>query len=230
MVKKFIAVIFILVVITNPGFAQERDSLVQNRKAHKQKFVPEILMSDSITWDSIEIDGDIYSALVKDGDTIILADLDYVNISSPRKFNSRDEYVRYYRYKRYAAIVYPYAVEAVKLFKNIEYDTRDMKRRKRKKYIKGIQKDYETNFEEPLKKLTKMQGKILIKMIERELDTNMFSLVKSVKGKFAAFYWNQFSKLYGYRLKTGYHKGENSILDIVLQDFDIEYDPESREQ
>ena len=74
-----------------------------------------------------------------------------------------------------------------------------------------------------------MQGKILVKMIERELDTPMFSLVKSIKGRFTAFYWNQFSKLYGYRLKNGYAEGENPILDIVLQDFDIEYDPATRQ-
>ena len=172
----------------------------------------------------VEIDGKVYSVLISKTDTLVLADLEDINISSPRKFNTRDEYVRYMRYKRYAAIVYPYAVEAVKLFKNIEYDTRDMKKRKRKKYIKGVQEDYKNTFEEPLKGLTKTQGKILVKMIERELNTPMFELVKGVKGKFTAFYWNQFSKLYGYRLKHGYEEGKNPILDIVLQDFDIDYE------
>jgi len=42
-------------------------------------------------------------------------------------------------------------------------------------------------------------------------------------GKFKAFYWNQSSKLYGYRLKNPYKEGDNPILDVVLRDFDISY-------
>ena len=63
-------------------------------------------------------------------------------------------------------------------------------------------------------------------MIERELDARMFDLIKNTQGKLKAFYWNQSSKLYGYRLKTGYIVGDNPILDVVLQDFDISYDTE----
>jgi len=61
-------------------------------------------------------------------------------------------------------------------------------------------------------------------MIERELETPMFDLIKMTQGKLKAFYWNQSSKLYGYRLKTGYNEGDNHILDIVLQDYNISYD------
>ena len=61
-------------------------------------------------------------------------------------------------------------------------------------------------------------------MIEKELETPMYELIKGLRGRFKAFYWNQFSKLYGYRLKNVYTEGENHILDIVLQDFDISYE------
>ena len=73
-------------------------------------------------------------------------------------------------------------------------------------------------------KLSKTQGKILVKMIERELDTPMYSLIKDLQGKFKAFYWNHSSKLYGYRLKDGYTEGDNPILDAVLQDLNISYE------
>ena len=101
-----------------------------------------------------------------------------------------------------------------------------MKKRKRKKYLKSLSKDLTREFEEPLKKLSKTQGKIMVEMIERELGSSLFDLIKMTRGKLNAFYWNQSSKLYGYRLKEVYTVGQNPILDVVLQDFDISYRPQ----
>jgi len=170
------------------------------------------------------INGQLISALVSDGDTLYFADIGNINISSPRSFESKADYLRYLKYRRYAAKVYPFAKEAMRIFKEAEYASATMKKRKRKKYLKKLAKELEKEFEEPSKRLSKTQGKIMVKMIERELNVPMFDLIKMTQGKFKAFYWNQSSKLYGYRLKTGYVMGQNSILDIVLQDFDISHE------
>ncbi len=61
-------------------------------------------------------------------------------------------------------------------------------------------------------------------MIERELDTPMYDLIKDLKGGFTAGYYNQFGKLYGYKLKEGYIAGTDKIMDIVLQDYNISYE------
>lgn len=162
-------------------------------------------------------------------DTVLLADIRNVTITTPRKFNSADDYAKYYRYKRYAARVYPFAVEAIRIFREAEYVTSTMKKRKRKKYLKNLSAELEKEFETPLKSLSKTQGKILVKMIERELDADLFTLIKMTRGRMKAFYWNQFSKLYGYRLRDGYQEGFNPILDMVLQDLDISYKPTERQ-
>lgn len=174
----------------------------------------------------IEINGEIYPVIITDTDTMIVASIDDVSLTSPRTFENPEDYRKYRKYKYYAAKVYPYAKEAIKIFRQTEYLTENMKKRKRKKYMKELQKELKLKFEDPLKNLSKTQGKILVKMIERELETPMFDLIKNNQGKFKAFYWNQSSKLYGYRLKTGYIVGENPILDAVLQDLDISYDIE----
>ncbi|MBK8388492.1 MAG: DUF4294 domain-containing protein [Saprospiraceae bacterium] len=75
-----------------------------------------------------------------------------------------------------------------------------------KRKAQELEKELEVEFEEPLKKLTKLQGKIMIKMIEKELNTPMYEVLKGIKGSFSAFYWNQFSKLYSYDLKEGYNR------------------------
>lgn len=171
------------------------------------------------------INGQLHPYTVDEcGDTLILAQLDDVSVSSPRKFETRDDYRRYLKYKRYAVKVYPYAVEAIKIFREVEYATENMKKAKRKKYIKKLQKDLKTEFEDPLKKLTKTQGKILFKMIERELDTPLYFLIKDLRGGVTASYWSTIGRLYGHRLKDGYIEGEDPIMDAVLNDLNISYD------
>lgn len=152
------------------------------------------------------------------GDTLLVANLNDISISSPVSFDNSDEYKRYRKYRRYAVKVHPYAVEAIKIFKEVEYATETMKKRERKKYLKKLQKDLKKEFADPLKKLTKTQGYILVKMIEKELDTPMYELIKNLRGAFTASYWNTFGRTFGYRLKDGYIPGEDKILDAVLND------------
>jgi len=175
--------------------------------------------------EKITLDGEIVTALItEDNDTILIADLEDVSISMPRQFANNDERRRYIKYRRYANVVYPYAGEAIKVFRELEYVTETMKPRERKKHIKRLQKQYKKEFKDPLKNLTKLQGKILIKMIEKELETPFYDLLKGLRGGMTASYWNSFGRLFGYRLKDGYIKGEDHLLDAVLHDFNVSYE------
>lgn len=172
------------------------------------------------------IDGKVVTAIVTDGDTLIVAELEEATVTSFQNFSSDTQYRKYLKYRRYASVVYPYAVESIRLFRKVEEETAGMKKRKRKKYVRGIQKDLKKEFTEPLKGLSRTQGKILIKMIENELDTPMFDLLKGVKSGFAASKWQTVGKFYGYDLKEGYIPGQDPILDAVLQDYDISHEEE----
>ena len=157
------------------------------------------------------------------GDTLIIADLQDVSITSPREFGSRREYLRYLQYKRYALKVYPYANDAVRIFREAEEESQGLSKRKRKRYMRKKTQELKDEFEDPLKKLTKTQGRILVKMIENELDTPMYDLIKGIRGSMTASYWNTLSKFYGHRLREKYQAGEDPILDAVLNDLKLEY-------
>lgn len=185
---------------------------------------PKVEGPDAERKTNLSIQGKVYQAIITaDGDTLILADLDDFSISSPRSFASQEDYYKYLKFRRYAAIVFPYAQEAIRIFRELEYASKIMSKKERKKKIKELEKRLEEEFEEPLKNLTKLQGKIMIKMIEKEMNASMHSLIKDVKGGFSAFYWHNFSKLYSYDLKEGYNRGQYPILDVVLDDFDLSY-------
>ncbi len=219
MIHRFL--IFLLPLLTSIGLSGQihEDSVLSDLRKVQ---VPQPSTEDTVQ--SILVNGQVMQALINGTDTLYFVDLRNVNISSPRTFADRSEYLRYLKYRRYATKVYPYAKQAIRIFTEAEQASVDLKKRKRKKYLKKLSKELEKEFEEPLTGLSKTQGKILVKMIERELETPMFDLIKMTQGKFKAFYWNQSSKLFGYRLKTGYNLGDNPILDIVLQDFDISYE------
>ncbi|NNE27766.1 MAG: DUF4294 domain-containing protein [Saprospiraceae bacterium] len=186
--------------------------------------------ADDLNMYETRINGRLMTAMITEtGDTLIMERLDDISITSLRTFKNAEDYRKYMKFRRYAAIVYPYAKEAIKIFRETEYVTANMKKRKRRKHIKKLQEDLKVQFDEPLRKLTKLQGKILIKMIERELDKPMYDLIVMLRGRFTAFYWHNASKLYSYDLKEGYQEGKYEILDAVLKDFDISYRIEQEE-
>ncbi|NRB63608.1 MAG: DUF4294 domain-containing protein [Saprospiraceae bacterium] len=173
----------------------------------------------------ITIDGQIFEYLVDEcGDTIVMAQLTEVPISSSRTFDNPEDYRKYRRYRKYAYIVYPYASESIRIFKELEVEVNEMNKKDRRKHIRRLQKELKEEFEEPLKGLTRLQGMILFKMIEKELETPMFTLIKDLKNGLTAFYWNTLGSLYGHHLKDGYTRGDDPILDMVLDDIDISYE------
>lgn len=174
---------------------------------------------------TVDINGQLLPYMIDEcGDTLIMATLQDVSVSSMREFDTREDYLKYRRYRRYAAVVYPYAVEAIKLFREVEYATEHMKKRQERRYVRGLHKDLKEDFTDPLKGLTKTQGMILIKMIERELDVPMYFLIKDLRNGLTATYWSTMGSLFGHDLKEGYKEGQDPILDAVLQDMNISYD------
>jgi hypothetical protein len=170
------------------------------------------------------LDGKLYPFIVDEcGDTLIVAALSDVSITSPRTFQNDDDYKKYRRYRRYAADVYPYAVEAVKVFNEVQLATDEMRRGKAKRYARHLYKDLREKFEEPLRKLTKTQGMILIEMVERELNTPVYTVVKDLRGSWTAGYWGTMGRIFGHDIKEGYIPGKDPILDMVLDDFDVTY-------
>ncbi len=173
--------------------------------------------------EKITINGQVVTAIITEHDTLYIADLGDVSITSKRHFESKDEYDLYMRYRRYANKVYPYAVDAIRIFRELEDVTSTMKRGEQRKHIRRLQKELKDQFEDPLKNLSRTQGRILVHMIEKELQTPMYFLIKDLRNGFTASYWHTAGKLYGYNLRKGYVVGEDAILDIVLEDFDISH-------
>src|SRR5688500_5035904 len=169
----------------------------------------------------VHYDGRVMRIRITGTDTVVVATIPEVTVKAPRVFANDEEYRAYMRYRRYATQVLPYAIESIKLYRRYERETEGMSPAQARKHAKKIQKEIKEDFTEPLKDMTRTQGKILVKMIERHLDTSMYEVLRSVRVTFTAATWQTVGKLYGYDLKDGYTPGEDKILDLILADFEI---------
>jgi hypothetical protein len=169
------------------------------------------------------IDGKVVPIIIIDGDTLPTIEAPDVTVMRKKDFESREERKRYYQWRRYAAKVYPYALEAVRLYRQVEQETADMKKGKRKKYTKKMEKDLKPQYEKELKALTKSQGYILIKMVERELNKPFYQVITTIRGGWEAVKWNGMASLYGYDLKKGYSASDDEILEMILADLALTY-------
>lgn len=171
--------------------------------------------------DSISPTGAWARMEVEFGDTVFVMMLRPVRVSEKRNFSNQDEMRQYYIYSRAAKKVYPYAVQALDIYNEWQEDTADLHKRKRRKVAKEEQKAIQEQFEERLRKFTKTEGKVLVKMLERETGKSFFDLIREMRGGPAAVYWTNLSRVWGYDLKEGYILGADTLLDEVLVDYDF---------
>lgn len=133
------------------------------------------------------------------------------------KFSSYDDKLRYYILRRKTEKVYPYAKLAAERLVELNDSLVYMKNnRKRKKYTKKIQKYIEEEFSEELKKLTRTEGQILVKLIYRQTGTTAFDLVKDLRNGWRAFWYNTTAKFFKISIKEEFHP------DIIEEDYLIE--------
>lgn len=158
---------------------------------------------------------------VINGDSVFLMSLHPARIIAARQFKDLEEQKLFRRYYWAAKRVYPYAVQAVDLYHEIETETKDMSKRKRKRHIKHEHKELKEDLTDRMKNLSKTEGKVLVKMIERELEMPFHDIIRNTRGGATATYWTTLGKMWGYDLKQGYKLGDDPLLDEVFIDYDF---------
>ncbi|MCF6242678.1 MAG: DUF4294 domain-containing protein [Bacteroidales bacterium] len=157
---------------------------------------------------------------VIDGDTVIHVGLRQIIIRPPFRFKSRKQYRRYSRLVRYVKKVYPYSLIVSEQLSDIHSHLDEYKTEKEKKaYLKKKEQELKDEFEGKLRKLTYTQGRILVKLINRETGYTTYAIVKELKGSLNAFFWQSVARLFGNNLKMEYDpKGDDKMIeDIVIR-------------
>ena len=95
--------------------------------------------------------------------------------------------------------------------------------RKKKKFYKKVEKELKAEFGDELTKLTISQGRILIKLIDRETGDTSYELVSELRGNFSAFFWQGLARIFGHNLKSNYDpEGEDRMIEEIVQRIESE--------
>lgn len=162
----------------------------------------------------------VLKRMIINGDTLYVTTLEEVYIFPEPEFDSWWAERRYRRLVRNLKVVYPYAVIAGDLLRDLNEKLKKIdSERRRKEYIKEVEKEMFAQYENELKGLTITQGRLLIKLIDRETGDTSYDLVKELKGSFSAFFWQAIARLFGSNLKTEYdpHDEDQLIEQIVVR-------------
>jgi len=166
----------------------------------------------------MELGGIPVTAVVREGDTVLVSHLDEAVIRPyKRPPNNRD--MRQYRRLVYnVKRVYPYAKLAGTKFAEVNAHLQSLKTKKeQREYIRQVEKDILQQYEEDLKDLTITQGRILIKLIDRETSETSYEVVKELRGSFQAAFWQAIARLFGSNLKTKFDAAaEDKLIDDIM--------------
>lgn len=152
-----------------------------------------------------------------EGDSIEFS-LDEITLLKKLKFDSKKERRYYYWYWKKVHKAYPYAALTASTLAEVDKQLAKIKsKRKRKKYVKKAQKLLNEEFKGQLKKLTRTEGRLLIRLIHRQTGYSSFSLIKKYRSGWKAFWYNTTANAFRLSLKKEYHP-ENKELDFLVED------------
>jgi hypothetical protein len=186
------------------GFAQS--------KKHKTK--APVIVAEPIPENKIKLIAFSYN-----GETLPLVTMSEFQVVAARTFKNVKQQQDYYRLLVNVRKAYPYAVLASIKLKEYDAILNNMPENKRAPYLKKAEKELKDQFEGDLKNLTMTQGRILIRLINRETGMTTYKVIKDYRGGFSAFVWQSFGLLWGNNLKWTYDpsKGEDKLIEEIIQ-------------
>lgn len=156
--------------------------------------------------------------VVFNGDTIPLLNVPEIAITGHKFETIQDEYWYNYYLKRVKK-VYPYFQIAQAVVTELGDEKENSKKKQYKKYKKSRKQELMNEFEKELRALKVSEGKVLVKMINRETGTNFYDLIKEYNSGLKAWVYNIAANRYDYDLKEPYNpkSEENKMLELAIQ-------------
>ena len=114
--------------------------------------------------------------------------------------------------------VYPLAKDAAHRLELLDEELRELERKRdQKAYMKAVEDALKSEITPMLWKMTRYEGKILLKLIDRETDSTVFGIIKELRSGFTAGFYQALARLFGNNLKLEYDpEGEDAVLEQIV--------------
>ncbi len=152
-------------------------------------------------------------------DTIPMYTLPEVTVEAKLMGKAKRQAGRVDKLTRNVQKVFPYALTTAKLLDQYDHDLTTIARERDKElYLKLAEAELRAEFEEELKNMTISQGRLLIKLIDRETGQTSYELVKQLRGSFNAWVWQGVARLFGNDLKDDYDPtGDDAVVESIVK-------------
>ncbi len=166
----------------------------------------------------MSISGKLVPVCVYNGDTIPCVTLRNTYIFPELKFKNKKEQLEYYRLVRNVKKTLPIArIINRTILETYEYMETLPNKKAKEKHLKRVEKGLKEQYTPMMKKLTFAQGKLLIKLVDRECNQSSYELVKAFMGPFKAGFYQTFAALFGASLKKQYDaEGNDKLTERVI--------------
>ena len=157
---------------------------------------------------------------IENGDTVYYVNLQPVVIRAPRKFKNAADERQFWRLVYNVKKVYPYAkLSGHKLHELNQNYLAISSEKERKAYAKKVEEDLKAEFEGELRKLTISQGRILLRLVDRETGSTTYEILKEFRGSLQAVFWQTIARVFGSNLKTQYNpsSGEDKTIEQIIR-------------
>lgn len=148
--------------------------------------------------------------------------IETVFVYAERKWKTVADKERYLRLKRNVLRVLPYAIYAQKRYEQLDRDLALANSKKEERaLIKACEREIKEKINNEVKDLSVSQGKILIKLIERQTGNTSYDLVKDMKGSITAFVYQGVARVFGHNLKSTYDAQEEYEIENIIREYEV---------
>lgn len=158
----------------------------------------------------------------RDGESLPEVEIKEVTIVGIPTPIRRSEVRRYNRLEVNLKKVYPYALIVRRKLEQVNTELENIKSEKeRKKYLKDVEKDVFGDYEDDIRGMTITQGRLLIKLIDRETQNTSYTLIREYRGGLSAAFWQGIARIFGTNLKEEYDPyGEDALIEQIIKEID----------
>lgn len=166
-------------------------------------------------------------ACAQQQDTVLSLTLDTVNVRSTRIWHNDTAWYRYNQTKYYVTTIMPYVLEASSYLKKLEQIDRQpsLSPAARRQQLKQIEADLHQRFDSPVRNLNETQGVLLVKLIARQNQVNIYDLLCRYKNGFTALKWQAWARLHGFNLRKNYRPADEPVLEMVMTGLGYPFEP-----
>jgi hypothetical protein len=158
----------------------------------------------------------------RDGVTMPEIEIKEVNVIARPTAARKAEYRRNERLIYNIKRVYPYALMVRMRLNQVNEDLKTITNEKeRKNYLKNVEKNVFTEYEDDMREMTMTQGRLLIKLVDRETQNTSYDLIRDFRGKFTAAFWQGIARIFGTNLKEEYDAdGEDAPIELIINEIE----------